>query len=236
MTQIQAQTTLPDTQPISVEQRIAEVASAISDASRATMLCALMDGRAWTATELSATTHIAASTASAHLAKLLKSGLVQCVTQGRHRYYRLAGHDIAALLESMMCISTQQVQAPESRAPVLLRHARTCYDHLAGEVAVKIYQVMHQAEWITPDGSTLTPKGTLAFLQAGITLNTASRRKPCTACLDWSERQFHAGGEVGAALLRTFEQNNWLVRTPGYREVTITAAGEKALQRIFNFA
>lgn len=230
----QAQAIQPNT--LSVEQRIAEVASAISDTSRATMLCALMDGRAWTATELSSTTHIAASTASAHLAKLLKSGLAQCVTQGRHRYYRLAGHDIAALLESMMCISTQQVQAPESRAPAMLRHARTCYDHLAGEVAVKIYQFMRQAEWITPDGCALTSKGTQAFLQAGITLNTASRRKPCAACLDWSERQFHAGGETGAALLRTFEQNNWLVRTPGYREVTITPAGEKALRRIFYFS
>lgn len=213
---------------------MAGLTAAMGEPSRIRILCALMDGRAWTATELSVVADIAASTASAHLAKLLSRGLILCVTQGRHRYYRLAGQDIAHLLESIMGVAIQRSAAPVSRTPARLRQARTCYDHLAGSVAVAIYQSMLSDGWLVADGSHLTPRGSQQFAALGITLDSHTRRKPCCACLDWSERRFHLGGAAGAALLCGCEQKGWLARVAGYREVAITPAGRRGLQRAFD--
>ncbi|WP_039057152.1 metalloregulator ArsR/SmtB family transcription factor [Enterobacter sp. Bisph1] len=222
----------PQPSPL-LEERLAGLASAMADPSRATMLCALMDGRAWTATELSAVVEIAASTASAHLAKLLASGLLVCVSQGRHRYYRLAGSDVAALLETMMGVSMRGVPTPASRTPLALRHARTCYDHLAGELAVGVFAFMQREGWIGEEGSTITDVGKRGLASLGAVLDPHTRRKPCSACLDWSERRFHLGGDAGAALLIAFEKQGWLQRNPGYREVTITPEGKAAFYRVF---
>lgn len=125
-----------------LEQAIAAVAATMADPSRVKMLCALMDGRAWTATELSVAADVAPSTASGHLARLVEGKLITCLSQGRHRYYRLAGHDVAALVEQMMGLSWSRITSPETSAPKALREARTCYDHLAGTVAVHIYEFM----------------------------------------------------------------------------------------------
>ncbi|WP_342323821.1 winged helix-turn-helix domain-containing protein [Kosakonia sp. BYX6] len=225
-----------DNSPFALEEALSAVASAMADPSRARMLCALMDGRAWTATELSAVVDIAASTASAHLTKLLNSGLLVCVSQGRHRYYRLAGSDVAALLETMMGVSMKGAQSPATRTPVALRQARTCYDHLAGEIAVDIYAFMQREGWITHDGSAVTDHGKRSLEKIGVTLDPRSRRKPCSACLDWSERRFHLGGDTGAALLIAFEHRGWLKRTPGYREVTVTEEGKAGFLRVFGVA
>lgn len=219
--------------PRQVEDALANIAGAISDPSRARMLCALMDGRAWTATELSAVADIAASTASAHLTKLVRSGLLLCVSQGRHRYYRLAGSDVAGLLENMMGVSMRSTATPVSRTPVALRRARTCYDHLAGEIAVEIYAFMKREAWITHDGSSVTEPGKQQLAKLGVALSPRPRRKPCSACLDWSERQFHLGGDAGAALLIACEQKGWLRRSEGYREVIITDEGSAGLLRVF---
>jgi DNA-binding transcriptional ArsR family regulator len=219
-----------------LEHTMAAVAAAMADPSRVKMLCALMDGRAWTATELSAVADIAASTASAHLARLTKSHLVTCLSQGRHRYYRLAGSDIAALIEAMMGISWPRVASPRPTTPVQMRHARTCYDHLAGEVAVNIYDAMQQKAWITPDGARLTAEGERQLQKLGMVTVATTRRKPCCACLDWSERRFHLGGYVGAAFFALCEHQQWLTRVPGYREVTLTGEGRQAFNRLFNLA
>ncbi len=216
-----------------LEEALAGIASAMSDPSRARMLCALMDGRAWTATELSAVAEIAASTASAHLNRLLNHGLLVCVSQGRHRYYRLAGSDVAGLLENMMGVSMRQARALVTRTPVELRRARTCYDHLAGEIAVRIFEFMQAEGWITQDGSAVTERGKSKLAALGVTLDPRTRRKACCACLDWSERRFHLGGDAGASLLVAFEQKGWLCRVPGYREVTVTGEGKSALFRVF---
>lgn len=217
----------------SLEQAMAGIAAALSDPSRVRILCALMDGRAWTATELSAVAEIAASTASAHLTKLLKSELVLCVSQGRHRYYRLAGSDVASLLESIMGLSVKSTPAPETCTPINLRRARTCYDHLAGEIAVEIYDFLKSEGWIDGDGNALTAAGRLHFQKLGVEINPHARRKACCACLDWSERRFHLGGEAGAAMLNAFEQKAWLRRIQGYREVTVTDEGRRAFRRVF---
>lgn len=217
----------------SLEKAMSSVASALSDPSRVSILCALMDGRAWTATELSAAADIAASTTSGHLARLLSTQLIKCTSQGRHRYYRLAGNHIAGLLENLMGVSTHFRLPPVSRTPVNLRFARTCYDHLAGELAVKIYEFMLQEAWLEADGTALSSAGKSHFHALGAVLDPRPRRKPCCPCLDWSERRFHLGGDAGHALMTLFLQKGWITRTPGYREVNVTDCGKTAMQRLF---
>ncbi|ALB64896.1 Transcriptional regulator, ArsR family [Cronobacter condimenti 1330] len=216
-----------------LEQAMSGVAAAIADPSRVAILCALMDGRAWTATELSTVADIAPSTASGHLSRLMQHGLIVCLSQGRHRYYRLAGHEIAGLLENLMGVSMSPRRVPEPGTPVHLRQARTCYDHLAGELAVKMYAFMLAQQWLTPEGDALTVEGRQHFAALGVPLALKPRRKVCCPCLDWSERRYHLGGEAGAALLTRFVEQGWFVRTPGYREILVTPAGRTALHRYF---
>ncbi|MDR9889207.1 winged helix-turn-helix domain-containing protein [Pseudenterobacter timonensis] len=217
-----------------LERAVAAVAAAMADPSRVKMLCALMDGRAWTATELSAVADVAPSTASGHLARLVEGRLIVGLAQGRHRYYRLAGHDVAQLIEQMMGLSWGRIDPPSTRTPVAMREARTCYDHLAGAVAVRLYETMQAQGWLTADGSALTPFGRKRFKQAGIVPDAKSRRQACCACLDWSERRFHLGGAAGAALLAHFEQQGWIKRVAGFREVTITPRGRRAIEALFS--
>lgn len=216
-----------------LETSMAMVASALADPSRVTILCALMDGRAWTATELSVVAGIAASTTSGHLNRLLSNGLVSCLMQGRHRYYSLAGHPIAGLLENLMGVSMGTIKAPVSSTPVHLRYARTCYDHLAGELAVEIYDFMLRENWLEAEGSGLTSAGKMHFENMGVLLNSRTRRKPCCPCLDWSERRFHLGGDAGSALFTLFLQKEWVKRIQGYREVNVTDSGRVAMNRLF---
>ncbi len=224
-----------NTQPEdSLESSMSMVASAIADPSRVSILCALMDGRAWTATELSAVAGIAASTASGHLNRLLENRLIICLAQGRHRYYRLAGHHIAGLLENLMGVSMRSLTSPQSRTPIHLRYARTCYDHLAGELAVEIYTSMVQRKWLIDEGTTLTSIGKAQLENLGAVLNDNTRRKFCCQCLDWSERRFHLGGEVGSALMKLFLQKEWISCTQGYREVCVTSKGKININRQFN--
>lgn len=215
-----------------LELSVAAVAAAMADPSRVKMLCALMDGRAWTATELSVAAGVAASTASAHLSKLVDSQLVCFLSQGRHRYYRLAGKEVARLIEMMMGISWRREKPLATRTPVALRHARTCYDHLAGELAVNIYDALVEKEYLTADGASLTEAGLAFFTRMGLPLESKSTRKRSCACLDWSERRFHLGGHAGAVLLLYFETKGWIRRTPGFREVTLTAKGRQGLQTL----
>lgn len=123
---------------------------------------------------------------------------------------------------------------PETTAPKALREARTCYDHLAGTVAVQIYDFMQAQGWLETDGSALTVYGREQFLTLGISLSTNPRRKACCACLDWSERRFHLGGEAGAALLAYLDSNGWIQRVAGYRDVVVTASGNVAIKKRFS--
>lgn len=232
---MQKLTVVTDDEPL-LESAMVAVAAALAETSRVRMLCALMDGRAWTATELSAVAGVASSTASAHLARLVQSQLIVCLSQGRHRYYRLAGSDIAQLIETMMGVSWRRVPGPVSRTPLDMRFARTCYDHLAGEVAVQIYDAMLREQWLSGDGAALTAAGRVKLADMGIPPEAATRRKNCCACLDWSERCFHVGGYVGAALFQHGEKQGWLTRTPGYRVVKLTAKGRLQLNKHFSLS
>ncbi len=137
---------------IDIEDRLAALSAAIADRTRARMLCLLMDGRAYTATELSAAVEVAPSTASAHLAKLLEQRLIACVKQGRYRYFRLAGQPVAEALEGLMALAGVPRPSVKSSTPTTLQYARTCYDHMAGEVAVKLHDRLHALNWLSGEG------------------------------------------------------------------------------------
>lgn len=217
-----------------VESAIAAVGAAISDISRVKILCALMDGRAWTATELGVVADISASTASSHLSKLLTSGLISVISQGKYRYFRLANDEIAKVIENLMNFSTDHVSQAKITTPQNLRKARTCYNHLAGAVAVDIYHSLCQQKWITEDGRAITTRGLEQFKNMGIEFQATHSRHICCPCLDWSERRFHLGGQMGAVFLDHAETQGWLTRHQGYREVTISEKGYKIFAQYFN--
>ena len=215
-----------------VEQRLAAVAAAIAEPARARMLCALMDGRARTATELCATTELAASTTSTHLARLVEQQLLSCVPQGRHRYYALASTDVGAVLESLLVVAGKAVQPPRPRTPERLRLARTCYDHLAGTLAVDLHERLLKAQWLQPDGVReyrLLAAGETALGDWGVDIAAvrAQRRRFACACLDWSERRSHLGGALGAAVLQAALRRRWLAQDLEGRAVRPTSRGER---------
>lgn len=221
-----------------LETKLAAIASAIADPTRARMLCALMDGRAYTATELSALTDVSASTASSHLARLQEQGLISCIQQSRYRYFRLSHPQVAEALENLMGLASSHTPTLRSSTPVTLRFARTCYDHLAGEIAVALHNQFMAQNWLEQDTYQLTETGQAALQQLGISLEAPprSRRRFACSCLDWSERQFHLGGHLGTVLLRHFEQKGWVSRYLDSREVKLTPTGRKAMQTHFNLS
>src|SRR5688500_12250309 len=218
------------------EPVIARVAALIGDPARANMLTALMEGRALTASELAHAAGIAPPTASGHLAQLADAWLVELEKQGRHRYYRLSGPDVAAVIEGLMGLAqrTGAVRTRTGPRDSALRPARLCYDHLAGERGVALYETLVRNDWIAPGEAAPTAAGREKFAAFGIDLAAleARRRPLCRACLDWSERRTHLGGALGAALLAELERRRW-VRREGGRVVTVSPEGARQLPRAF---
>jgi len=220
---------------------IALVASLIGDPARANMLCALMDGRALTAGELAELAGVTRQTTSSHLARLMEARLLAREIQGRHHYYRLATADVARALEALMTVaatgSGRRVRTgPRDNA---MRRARVCYDHLAGELAVELFDGWIADGWIAretgDDGPTplrLTGLGRDRFSALGIDVPglERARRATCRSCLDWSERRSHLAGGLGAAVLDLCLARNWIRRPDGGRHLTFTAQGERDLR------
>ena len=215
---------------------ISRVATLLGEPARANMLTALMDGRALTASELAHAAGVALPTASGHLAQLADARLVELEKQGRHRYYRLSGADVAAVIEGLMGLAQRTGAMPTRTGPKdsALRGARLCYDHLAGERGVSVYEALVRNGWIAPGQAAPTAAGRERFLRFGIDVATleAQRRPLCRDCLDWSERRSHLGGALGAALLAEMERRRWL-RREGGRVVAITPEGSQELPRAF---
>lgn len=214
---------------------LAKVASAVADPSRATMLLAMLDGRAWTATELSAHAGVARSTATEHLHQLVAAGLVEERHQGRHRYLRLANSQAAALIEQLASATTPAAPVASLRGvekDQRLRAARTCYDHLAGTLGVRISEAFTTRGYLDSTTSQhLTAAGEAACAGIGISPNswTETRRPQVLLCLDWTDRRDHLAGAVGAAILRTFRENEWVAAERASRAVRLTPAGRVAL-------
>jgi DNA-binding transcriptional ArsR family regulator len=187
---------------------MAEIAALVGDPGRANMLAAMLDGRAHTATELARLAGIAAPTASGHLGKLKHGGLITVVSQGRHRYFRLASVEVARMLEGIMVVAVGKIDTPRRATPRVdpeLRRARTCYDHIAGELGVAIADtlVKRGAVELSDDGAAVTPSGRAWLSDVGFALecDQGGRRPLCRPCLDWSERRPHLAGTLGAAFL-----------------------------------
>ncbi|WP_026988038.1 ArsR/SmtB family transcription factor [Fodinicurvata fenggangensis] len=216
--------------------KIASVAALLGDPARANILTALMDGRALTASELAEAAGVTLQTASGHLAKLESSNLLKAEKQGRHRYFRLSDPDVAEVLEGLMGLAqrTGAVRVRSGPRDPQLRQARLCYDHLAGERGVELFEgllrhgLIHDAE-----RPALTEDGRGFFMDFGLEIESLERkRRPlCRRCLDWSERRGHLAGALGAALLQQFLERRWLRQGTG-RVVTFTPEGEQAFRSL----
>ncbi|MEP7157130.1 MAG: helix-turn-helix domain-containing protein [Betaproteobacteria bacterium] len=218
---------------------IVRIAALIGDHARTEVLTALLGGKALTATELAAIAGVTKQTISNHLAKLLDAKLIAVESQGRHRYFRLADDDVAHLLESLMGVAyrTGAVRLRSSPRDPAMRKARVCYDHLAGELGVQVYESLLSREALAPDadGLVLTPGGRKFFLRTGIDTDAIrlQRRNFCRACLDWSERRHHLAGALGAALLDHMIAKGWARRELNSRVVSFSSAGESAMRSAF---
>lgn len=208
---------------------IARVAALVADPVRSAMLIALMDGRALTATELAGTGGITKQTASSHLARLVDGEVLVVEAQGRHRYFRLAGPHVASLLEALMVFSSDAVPPLRTgpRDPAL-RKARICYDHLAGEMGVRLFERMQTGQWLADD-LTVTDRGKDKLAEIGLDLGCLppSNRPLCRACLDWSQRRQHLAGRLGKAILDQLLAQSWARRLPVSRIISFSPEGER---------
>lgn len=222
----------------SADAAISRIAGAIAEPARARMLCLLLDGHARTATELAVAGGVSPSTASVHLARLRGQGLVDAVAQGKHRYYRLGGPRVAAAVEALMVAggARREWKPP---APSRLAAARTCYDHMAGTLAVALHDRMLERGWLRGAGGDaydLTGEGTKALSAAGVDVSASRgmRRRFAFACLDWSERRPHLGGALGAALLGAALSRRWVERELDGRALSVTRSGRRELRSRFD--
>lgn len=218
---------------------IARMGALIGDPARANMLTALMTGKALTASELAAEAGVSLPTASAHLAKLEAGGLLRQRKQGRHRYFALHDDEVGAVLEAMMGLAERKGHVRVRTGPrdPALRKARVCYNHLAGELAVGLYDSLSQQGYVVPGDDVLevSPAGRAFFTGVGIDVDQlATRRRPlCRPCLDWSARRSHLAGPLGIAILDRVLASRWAVRVPDSRVVTFTKSGERRFREMF---
>jgi DNA-binding transcriptional ArsR family regulator len=218
---------------------IAAVAALAGDPARANMLAALTAGQALTAAELANEAGVTAQTASSHLAKLESGGLIAAVKQGRHRYFRLAAPDVADMLETMMGVAARMGHMRTRPGPSdpALRKARVCYDHLAGEMGVRMFDSLAAKGRIAARGGDvrITRKGEAFAAKFGIDLAAVAggRRPLCKPCLDWSMRTSHLAGALGAALFDRITGLGWARRERGGRALIFTGDGEAKFARLF---
>jgi DNA-binding transcriptional ArsR family regulator len=216
---------------------IARIASLVGDPARANMLNALMGGTALTASELALEAGVSLPTASSHLGKLMEGGLLTVASQGRHRYYGLAGPQVAGMIEAITGVAAsvgpQRVRpGPRDGA---MRVARVCYDHLAGEQAVAMLDRLVAKNVLVRDEQEirLGPAAASHFAAIGIDVYTKPRRPVCRACLDWSVRRSHLAGTLGAAILDKILAEKWARREKDSRAVIFSPPGRQAFERAF---
>jgi len=218
--------------PLLAGADLAAMARLLADNTRATFCLALLDGRAWTPTELARHAGVAPSTATEHLNAMVAGGLLAEERQGRHRYVRLADARMAEMVETLAAVApigpmpAPRTLSADSRRRALA-HARTCYDHLAGRVGVAIADAMTERALVDAEqGLRLTPAGQRWLADAGIEVRTTSKRPAVRLCLDWTERRSHLAGAVAAALCEHALRVGWVKRVGSTRAVVVTPAGQ----------
>jgi DNA-binding transcriptional ArsR family regulator len=216
---------------------IARIASLVGDPARANMLNALMGGTALTASELALEAGVSLPTASSHLSKLMDGGLLTLSSQGRHRYYGLAGAQVAGMIEAITGVA--EAVGPKRVRPgprdTAMRAARVCYDHLAGEQAVAMLDRLFDRKLLLREAHEirLSPSGAAHFAALGIVVDAKARRPVCRACLDWSVRRSHLAGALGAAILDKIIAEKWARREKDSRAVVFSPKGRQAFERVF---
>ncbi len=216
---------------------VSRIAAAIGEPARVRILYCLLDGHARTSTELAVVADVSPSTTSAHLNRLKMERLIKVFAQGKHRYYSLEGPNVASALETLSVIAGGSRDKFLPNTPSRLRNGRTCYDHMAGTVGVLLHNRFKTLGWLSVDSSgsanayDLTLEGTKAFEALGLDLAATRtlRRRFAYACLDWSERQPHIGGALGAALLKTALKRKWVVQDLDSRALSVTGFGRREM-------
>lgn len=218
------------------DEDAARIAAAIGVPARARMLYCLMDDHARTSTELAVVGDVSPSTASVHLNRLKTEGLVKVLVQGKHRYYSLAGPDVAGVLEGLSVLAGGSRPPFVPNTPNQLRAARTCYDHMAGTLGVSLHDRLKTLGWLSAAAGNdpsyeLTPAGVTAFESLGVDVEGARelRRRFAFACLDWSERRAHLGGAMGAAILKLALRRNWVTQDLDSRALRMTGLGRREM-------
>ncbi|HET6555241.1 MAG TPA: helix-turn-helix transcriptional regulator [Dyella sp.] len=213
--------------------QLAEIGALLAEPARAAMLLALIDGTARPAGELARAAGVGAATASSHLKRLLDGGLLAVHVQGRHRYYRLAGEEVSALLEAMALPRTPSVLPEPARGDRALRLARTCYRHLAGRLGVSLCDALLMQGHLQTEseGLRLQPAGVEALVNAGLPIAAATPLLALTGrgCLDWTERRLHVGGPLGVSLTDALLEAGWLRRRTGTRALQPSDDGLRRL-------
>lgn len=219
---------------------VARVAALVSEDSRAAILTALMDGRLHPAGELAYMARIKPQTASFHLSKMVSANVVTVLKQGRHRYYGVQSPEVAQVLETLLSIAPpvkikSLSQASEDKA---MRFARTCYDHLAGNLGIQLTDSLIKEGIIFEEENefVVTEKGEKFFKDFHIELEMVKKKRRSFAhkCLDWSERRYHLAGALGNALLERLLVLKWVHRVPNTRSIKITSEGKKGFKEIFS--
>jgi DNA-binding transcriptional ArsR family regulator len=215
------------------EPRLARVAAIVADPARSRMLAYLLSGEYASASELAKIASVTPATASGHLGKLLDAQFVLCEPRGRHRYYRLADAEVAHALEALALVAErgEHDRAWDHPERKRLRFARCCYGHLAGQLAVTVFDALQREDRLTStsDGYELTDAGRQWLQELGMSPGAPSgRRRFAYRCLDWSERRDHLAGQLADEIYQHLTQAGWLRRTAG-RAVEITLTGQRDL-------
>ena len=223
-----------------MQNDLGSMAALIGDPIRANILWALLDGRAYTASELAVTVDTTPQNLSMHLSKLIKADLLSVEIQGRHRYYAFSRPEVAYAVESLAGLlpSTPKEAAVKEDPPI--RTCRTCYDHLAGKVGVALTETLVKQHLLEHAGKNFapTPKGIRWFKELGIDCESLKdqRRSFARACLDWTERRPHLAGSLGAAVCQKMFDESWLRRLSNTRAVLVTPKGRKALSELLHLS
>jgi DNA-binding transcriptional ArsR family regulator len=223
------------------ELAVSRIAAAIGEPARARILYCLLDGHARTSTELAVVGGVSPSTASVHLQRLKTEHLVQVLVQGKHRYCSLAGREVAKTLEGLSVLAGGRLEKFVPNTPNRLRAARACYDHIAGAVGVSLHNRFKTLGWLSVASKRdetaydLSAAGTKAFETLGVDVaaTRSLRRRFAYACLDWSERQPHIGGALGAALLKIALKRKWFEQELDSRALSVTRLGEREMKNRF---